>query len=95
LAEGTVKTNISPLDPRRLAARRFDDEMAVVDLRARMVHTMNVTASHLWDLIGKGATFDELVRSLSATFEIDAVLAERDVSAFLESLEEAGLVKIH
>jgi len=89
-----VKTMITALDSRRLAARRFDDEMAVIDLRARVVHTMNATASHLWELIGQGATFDDLVRNLSDKFEVDGASAEKDVAAFLESLEQAGLVKI-
>jgi hypothetical protein len=83
---------IIALDSRRLAARRFDDEMAVIDLRGRVVHTMNVTASHLWEFIGRGTSFDELVQSLCDAFDVDVSCAERDVTAFLATLQEAGLV---
>lgn len=83
------------IDPRRISSRRFDDEVAVVDLRTRVVHTMNGTASHLWEALAQGATFDALVRSLCDAFDVDVVAAERDVTAFIESLEDAGLVKTH
>ena len=89
-----MKTMITTLDSRRLAARRFDDEMAVIDLRGRVVHTLNATAAHLWERIGQGTTREELVQSLREVFDVNSECAERDVTAFLESLEEAGLVTI-
>jgi Coenzyme PQQ synthesis protein D (PqqD) len=90
-----VKMIITTLDRHRLAARRFDDEMAVFDVQARVVHKMNSTASHLWEALAGGATYDELVRGLCDAFDVDVACAERDVTAFIESLESAGLVKTH
>ena len=55
---------IIALDKRRIAARRFDDDLAIIDLRGRIVHRLNATASGLWDIIARGGGYDDLVLDL-------------------------------
>jgi hypothetical protein len=85
---------IIALDKRRIAARRFDDDLAIIDLRGRTVHRLNATGSELWDIIARGGAYDDLVRNLCERYEVNADAAQRDVDAFLASLEGAGLVKV-
>jgi hypothetical protein len=85
---------IIALDKRRTAARRFNEDLAIVDLQERMVHRLNPTASHLWGIITGGGTYEDLIGHLRETYELDAVTAQHDVDAFLVSLQSAGLVKV-
>ncbi len=85
---------IIALEKRRTASRRFDEDLAIIDLHGRTVHRLNPTASHLWAIITRGGAYEELTAYLCETYELDAPTAQRDVNAFLTSLEDAGLVKV-
>ncbi len=85
---------IVAVDSRRIAARPFKEELAIVDLRGRTVHRLNATAARLWSVVARGGSYDELVGDLCDNFDVDAAIAQRDVDAFLASLEGAGLVTV-
>ncbi|MCQ2074388.1 MAG: PqqD family protein [Bacteroidaceae bacterium] len=57
--------------------------------------SLNSTAAYLWDRV-KGTDFDEsrLVDILLEEYEVDRDVAERDVSGFVSSLSDAGLLEI-
>ena len=47
----------------------------------------------MWRSLAEGTTVRELVTQLTDAFEVDEPTATADVSAFLDSLEEQGLVE--
>ena len=54
---------------------------------------LNETGAVLWKTLEKGATKEQLVKALLAEYDVDETTAEKDVSAFIEKLQEAKLVK--
>lgn len=83
---------IHPIESRHLASRRFADNMALVDVATRKLHSLNPTAALLWGAITKGSTIDELVEVLCTTYEVEVEAARKDVEGFVELLVSEGLV---
>lgn len=53
---------------------------------------LNESGSVLWNTLAKGASKEELVAALLGEYDVDQATAEADVSAFLETLREAGVL---
>ena len=51
---------------------------------------VNSTGAFLWNMLIKGATKKELVLALTAAYEVDSELAEKDVNSFILKLNEIG-----
>lgn len=77
----------------RFVARQVGDELVLVPLTgsiARMTEmfTLNATASFLWEHIKVDSTTDELEALLQANFEVSPEIAQRDVAAFIDRLDD-------
>ena len=55
--------------------------------------SVNGTGSFIWDCLENHITMDELVSSLTATYEIDAETARRDAAEFIDTLKGVGAVE--
>ena len=55
--------------------------------------TLNGSAKLLWNALTKGATKDELVSLLLATYDVEEDIATDDVERFIEKLESADIIK--
>ncbi len=53
--------------------------------------TLNDTGAYLWERLVTGATEADLVAALLAEYDVDEATAARDVTAFLDSIRQAGL----
>lgn len=53
---------------------------------------MNGTASFLWDLLARGASYDETLDALCSTYAIDREQAAEAADELAEALVEEGLV---
>ena len=54
---------------------------------------LNETGAFLWKILEQGATKEELLKRLTAEYDVDDATAKKDIDAFVEKLEEAKLVK--
>ncbi len=54
--------------------------------------TLNGTGRTIWDALAEETTEAAIVDQILAEYEIDRETAERDVSAFLTTLREGGLL---
>lgn len=54
---------------------------------------MNLVGATVWAGVERGATGDEILGDVVATFRIDAERARTDVESFLTELEAAGLAR--
>jgi hypothetical protein len=54
--------------------------------------TINASGAVLWRALDRGASRDELVGALVATYPLDRAQAERDVDAFIAGLRKRGLL---
>ena len=67
--------------------------MQTVSVCDELTLSLNETGAVLWKTLEKGATKEQLVKALLAEYDVDEATAEKDVSAFIEKLQEAKLVK--
>ncbi|MBE5733478.1 MAG: PqqD family protein [Clostridiales bacterium] len=57
------------------------------------VITLNEAGAFLWKRLQDGATETDLVNALLEEYEVEKEVAEKDVKAFIQKVEEAGLIK--
>jgi Coenzyme PQQ synthesis protein D (PqqD) len=69
-----------------------DDEVVVLDTTRSEYLAVNRTGTELWPLLVTGATREELVHALMSKFGISEGRAVSDVSVFVASLAERGML---
>lgn len=76
-----------------LTWREVDETVLVLDLRSGKYLELNATGSVLWKRLAEGsADEDQLVAALQEEFEVSDEQARTDVTAFLASLRQGGLL---
>ncbi len=80
-----------------LVTRRIAGETIIVPIYRGVgdldsIFTLNEAGSFIWDLVGREIRFKQIVEALCSEYEVGAEEAAKDLTAFLESLKEAGLV---
>jgi rhodanese-related sulfurtransferase len=73
--------------------REVDGEIVALDVRTAQYLAVNATGAALWPLLAEGATRQDLVAALVASFETDGDTAGRDVDAFVAMLREQDLLQ--
>ncbi len=57
------------------------------------IHTLNDTASFLWQLIGKKTTIDTLARRLVTSYNVTPKTAKQDVVKFVTQYITHGMIR--
>ncbi|NND02652.1 MAG: HPr-rel-A system PqqD family peptide chaperone [Acidimicrobiia bacterium] len=86
-----TKIELDRLAPRRVQWHDHDGQVVIHDPSASTI-ALNPTAAMLWRRLVEGADRNALVASLMSEFDIDTLVATRDVDAFLAGLAEHGLL---
>jgi hypothetical protein len=73
-------------------SRVLDGEAIVIDLRNGCYYAMPGSGAVIWSRLAGGATIEESVDAVARHFGVAAEDVRADVSAFLASLEAAGLI---
>lgn len=74
-------------------------ETLIVPIRARVgdlasIYSFNGTASLIWKLLESPRTVTELAAAVAREYEVEAALALRDVTKFVEEVQAVGLVEL-
>ena len=72
----------------------FGSSIVVLDELAEQRVVLNETAAYLWLELENSPTEDALVCALEGEYEVDLEVARRDVSTWLESMIDQGLVAL-
>lgn len=54
--------------------------------------SLSETGVFLWKLLQEDITFEELISALTDEFDVTGETAEKDISAFINGLEEKGII---
>jgi hypothetical protein len=73
--------------------QELDDEVVALDLTSSEYLRLNGSGAVLWRRLVEGAEVDELEALLVETYGIDAATASADAAAFVQRLEERGLLE--
>lgn len=75
------------------AYRMVDDEMIVVTASGSNILALNRTGALVWELADGSRSLDDLAAAVCEEFAVDVDLARRDVLAFVDALDEEGLLE--
>ena len=75
-----------------LPHQKIEDQALVVVARKREVHLLNPTATRIWELLERETTVDDLVKTLTGEYDVDAATARKDVEAALAEMRQKGLL---
>ena len=57
------------------------------------MRTLNETGAFLWSLLQNHITKEEMVERLAAEYEVDSLVAIKDIDAFISKLYNANLIE--
>ncbi len=72
-----------------------DNDTVILDTASGKYFSLEGVGSTLWEALREPQSFGELLETVLETYDVKAETAERDVSALLSNLEEAGLATGH
>ncbi|WP_309504696.1 MULTISPECIES: PqqD family protein [Nocardioides] len=73
--------------------REIDGDLVILDLRSSTYLTANASATVLMRELAEDRTLQQLIESLADAYDIPHRRAEEDVLAFVEDLDERGLLE--
>jgi hypothetical protein len=69
-------------------------EVVILDLKSGTYYGLDVLGARVWSLIEQPTSLSAIRDAIMAEYDIDAETCERDILAFLESMQGVGLVEI-
>lgn len=73
-------------------ARTIDGEAIVITPHDSTLHTLNETATFIWDRADGTKTLEEIAQEMLEAFEVDEATLREDALAFVEEAIEKGLM---
>jgi hypothetical protein len=86
------RTHVRPLD--HVVAARDGDTCVLVDLLSEKYYALNSTATYVWGLLHDGQSVDEVIASLTHTYDAPSDLCRADLTALIGALTTHGLVSV-
>lgn len=74
--------------------KTVDGVVYLLDPANGTIHTLNQTASFLWEFLDKPRTFKSIVDAIYQTFEVQRSKAIIDCRKFINSYEELGFIEL-
>jgi Coenzyme PQQ synthesis protein D (PqqD) len=74
-------------------ARRFGDEVVLLDFERGEYFSLNAVACAAWHAVATGGTFPAALQAIVAEFDVTEAQASSDTRGILEKLLAAGLLR--
>ena len=84
---------IYPVQKDKVIWRRIGDTIVVIKEDGLSSHTLNKTASFIWELCDGNLEINEIAEKLHERFDVSLKNAQNDVYNTIEELTMAGIVK--
>jgi len=88
-----IYANQQPVICGNLNVRNIDGETVILDRSTNQIHTLNTTASFIWNMLEQQSDLDSIAKQLTESFEITLDAANSDLHVILEALSELNLLK--
>lgn len=73
-------------------ARTIDGEALVITPEDSKLHTLNETATYIWDRADGSRTLEAIAAEMADEFEVDPVTLRAEAIAFVEDAVQRGLM---
>ena len=74
-------------------ARRFDDEIVILDLRAGTYMGLDEVGASIWSHITSGKSLAEVAAALIIEYDVDEERVRQDLISFVGTLVERNLLR--
>ena len=89
-----ISTGVMVCQIEDIVASDIDDEKVMMSVAKGHYYGLDSIGSRVWDLIGKPIKVSDLIAALLLNYDVDRETCERDVLAFLEELNDDGILKV-
>ncbi len=69
-------------------------EIVILNVASGVYHGLDEVGARIWHLLQQPQTVEDIRRTIEAEYEVDPELCRQDVSALLQQLLEAGLIRV-
>jgi hypothetical protein len=82
-----------------VVARAVAGETLIVPIRSKVgdlasIYSFNPTGSLIWKLLESPRTVAQLAEQVAGVYEVEAAVAEHDVTNFVNEMKSVGLVEV-
>jgi hypothetical protein len=77
-----------------IVASDIDDEKVMMSVEKGQYYSLDPVGSRVWELIEKPIKVSCLIDELVLKYDVDRKTCERDVVAFLDELNEDGILQV-
>lgn len=77
----------------QLIAASMNEEIVMMDVISGKYYSLGVTGGAIWEILKKPQDLEEIVGNLLQEFDISREICSRQVSCFLESAAEKGIIE--
>ena len=75
-------------------AQEVDGEMVLLDMNSENYFGLDAVGTDIWQAMQEKETLQEVLKRLLEQYEAEEKVLKKDLIAFVEKLEESGLVKV-
>lgn len=72
----------------------LDDEVAILNVERALYFGLQGVAAHIWEALQEPRSVGELCDGVMEHFDVPSDVCQADVSRFIASLRDAGLVEL-
>jgi len=72
----------------------LNEEVAILNLDRALYFGLKGVAAHIWDMLQEPRSVAEICNDVTAQFDVASDVCRADVSRFVLSMRDAGLVEI-
>jgi len=76
-------------------ARTVEGEAIVITPHDSTLHSLNETATFIWDRANGTVTLEQITQEMLETYEVDEQLLRQDAEAFVSEAVKKGLMLLH
>ena len=72
---------------------RLHEELVMMDISKGKYFSLNTVATHIWDMLEKPLTLDDICGRLTEMYDVDPELCYSEVETYLKEMNKLGLIR--
>jgi hypothetical protein len=93
-AQPAVSLNSTVKQRDDLLAQNLDEDIVMANIDAGKYYGVKLTARRIWEIIKVSSKVSTVCERLLVEFDVERAVCERDVLAFLNELQQEGLIQV-
>jgi hypothetical protein len=81
--------------PQHVLVRIFQNESVLLNLDSEYYHGLDDVGTRMWQAVTQSKTLQDAYDLLLSEFEVDAATLKKDLTDFIETLVQRGLLEVH